>query len=578
MRRAVRRGVPAALCALLLAGCGLPLPDGVRSAREVPAEQRRPEPISVLPPGPQPGAEPQEVVLGFLAAQGSARDDHGIARSFLTDPARAEWNVAAGVTVYDPRSVTVSPPVPDGDGVTVTLGLDVVGAVAPDGSARTSSAARAVRRYALRQDAGQWRLSRVPPGLALSPGERDRSYDPLQVHFLAPAVPGGPRHLVADLVHLPAGADRAAVLVDRLLAGPSAGLGDSAATAVPPGTRVRRPVRTSAEGEVTVDLSSELLGLPDDGRRDLSAQLVWTLRQVPDFSRLRLLVDGEPLEVSGTRSPQPRSAWGAYAPDGPLDAPSAVALVDGELRPLDPPEGPRGSLPAVDARRIVDFAVDPRSDRLAALSTSPDGRTVHTGPRSGPLVAGPSGRLHSPTWGSGEGGLWLLRAGPRPALLVLRPDGRQLVEVSAPGLPSLDAGSLLRVSRDGVRVAVVTEGVLYVGRVVAGDGPPRLTGLRRLTGQVRDVAWRTGTSLAVLVDDDTAPLLPLLSVSVDGTSATSSGLLGVSEGSPVALAAYGSQPLLVEVRLDERATVYTGDSGRGFQVRLRDAVRPSYPR
>ena len=46
----------------------------------------------------------------------------------------------------------------------------------------------------------------------------------------------------------------------------------------------------------------------------------------------------------------------------------------------------------------------------------------------------------------------------------------------------------------------------------------------------------------------------------------------------MALAAYGDQPLLVETRLDDVSTIYSDDGGRGFEVRLRDARRPSYPR
>ncbi|MDP9497641.1 MAG: LpqB family beta-propeller domain-containing protein [Actinomycetota bacterium] len=565
----------------LLAGCGLPLPEGVSAARAGTEEQRLPEPISVLPPGPQPGATPQEVVLGFLAAQSSARDDHRVAREFLAAPVRSEWDDDAGVTMYDPRTVSVAVAPQQGREVVVTLGFDVVGAVAPDGSARVSPPARATRRYRLGDDGGQWRLLDVPAGLTLSPAERERAYAALQVHFLAPAAPGAVRHLVADLVHLPAEVDRAGALVSRLLAGPSAGLAGSAQTAVPPGTRLLSPVRTSAQGEVAVDLSGEVGALPDDARRDLSAQLVWTLRQVADFSRLRLLVDGVPLDVPGVAAPQPRLAWGAYDPDASGASSPATAIVDGALRPLDPLDAGRPPA-APDLPELVDVAVDPRSDRLAALSAGPAGRRLVLGPRGGPFTPAATGSLRSPTWGSGEHGLWLLRAGLRPAVLLLRPEHAGPVEVGVPGLPPLTPDALLRVSRDGVRVAVVTGGVLYVGRVVPGappvEGPLRVEGLRRLATGVLDVAWRTGTALSVLVDDDTAPRLPLLALSVDGTSSTASGLLGVPEGSPVAVAAYGSEPLLVQVRADGRSTIYSGDGGRGYQVRLRDATRPAYPR
>ena len=145
-------------------------------------------------------------------------------------------------------------------------------------------------------------------------------------------------------------------------------------------------------------------------------------------------------------------------------------------------------------------------------------------------------------------------------------------------MPDLGTDPVLRVSRDGVRVALVARGVLHVGRLERAGSALRVVALRRLASGVLDVAWRTGTTLSVLVEDDDAPLLPLLEVSVDGTTATSSALLGVAQGEPVALAAYGDQPLLVENRLDDVSTVYSDDAGRGFEVLLRDAVRPAYPR
>ena len=586
-RRLVRRPLMGRLLVgllvgALLAGCGLPLADGVERPGEVPAEQRLSEPISVLPPGPQPGATPEAIVFGFLAAQSSAQDDHGIARRFLAPAQSSGWHDDAGVTVFDPRTATASAPQPDGEGLLVSLRIDVVGSIAPDGTARVHPRTPVVQHYRLHQEPDrQWRLVQVPPGLTLSPAGRDRAFDALSVFFLAPPGPlGSTRHLVADLVQLPADADRAQLLVERLLAGPSRGLADSAQTAVPAGTRLLSSVRLSAAGETTVDLSRQVAGLADAARQELSAQLVWTLRQVPAFTRLRLLVEGQPLGVSEVGSPQPRTAWAQFSPEGTVARPPGLALVDGQLRELEPPREDRPPVPLTDTGRIVDFAVDPRLGGLAVLTEQGSRRTLRTGPLIGPLGAGwQDVGLRSPTWGSGDLGVWLLRTGARPAVLRLPGGARTApVQVAVEGLPALDRAAVLRVSRDGVRVALVARGVLRVGRVVVGDGPVRVVDLRVLARHVRDVAWSTGTSLAVLVEDRAAPLLPLLKLSVDGTSAVASGLLGVAEGEPVSIAASGEQPLLVETQVGSGSTVYRGDGVRGFEVLLRDASRPAYPR
>ncbi len=381
-------------------------------------------------------------------------------------------------------------------------------------------------------------------------------------------------------MQLPVDGDPAQQAVEHLLTGPSSGLAGSVETAVPAGAALRRPVTTSATGEVVVDLTGPPEAYPGPSRADLSAQLVWTLREaLPDFTRLSLLVDGRVLQVPGVGQPQPRGAWSGYAPDGPLERPPGLALVAGGLRTLEPVVEDRPATAVADVSRVVDQAVDARTGRLAVLTDDGDTRTLRVGPLAGPLTAvlrDPG--LRSPTWGSGDGGVYVLRTGARPAVLLVPPVPTAVpVEVALVGAPALDASSLLRVSRDGVRVALVAAGALQVGRLEQG-AVPRLVALRTLSTGVRDVAWRTGTQLAVLVQDTEPPLLPLLSLSVDGTSAVTGGLVGVAEGTPVALAAFGGQPLLVEVDSDRSSTVYSGDGSGGFQVQLPDAGRPAYPR
>lgn len=586
MRRPVRCApLLALLSVLLLAGCGLPLAHGVQRPGKVSAEQRLPEPISVLPPGPQPGASPEAVVLGFLAAQSSGRDGHGVARSFLVPAARAGWHDDVGVTVYDPGTATAGRPERLADSVVVTLSIDVLGEIGSDGAARVHPAQPREQRYGLRQDgSGQWQLISVPDGLTLSPAGRDRSYDALSIYFLAalpPVIPPTSRHLVADLLQLPAEGDRARAVVDRLLAGPSSGLAGSASSAVPPGTRLHSPVATSASGEVTVDLTGQATALSPQVRQDLSAQLVWTLRDaLPEFTRLRLLVDGAALQVPGVDDPQPRSAWSAYDPDGGSQRPTAVALVDGQLRSLAPDSDDRAAEAPAETAGVLDVAVDARQARLAVLTGEGGTRTLRTGRFPGPLSPGlQDAGLRSPTWGSGELGLWLLRTGSRPAVLLVPSDAESApVEIQVDGLPALDGSSLLRVSRDGSRVALVADGVLQVGRLELDGKRPHLVALHRLATGVLDVAWQTGTTLEVLVEDTVPPLLPLLRLSVDGTFAQVSGLVGAAGGEPATITAYGAQPLLVETRADGRPTIYSGDSGAGFEVRLRNASRPSYPR
>ena len=104
----MRRWLPVVLV-LLLSGCSLPLPSGVKTAAGLPAEQQpNGEVLQVQPPPPKPGQTPKEIVQGFLQAQASAEDSHAVARSFLTAALAQSWDDTAGVQVYLSASETAT--------------------------------------------------------------------------------------------------------------------------------------------------------------------------------------------------------------------------------------------------------------------------------------------------------------------------------------------------------------------------------------------------------------------------------------------------------------------------------------
>ncbi len=576
----MRRLLAALAAGVLLAGCGLPLEDGVQAPGDVRAEQLDRQGIDILPPGPQPGAAPESVVQGFLNAQISASDQHGIARSFLAPEARASWDDAAAVRVYAPGSRRESPE-EDGDEATVRVSYSAVGQVGADGAARVQSPEAVTDTYRLRRDAaGSWQLVEVPAGLTLSTDDRDRAFTPFGVHFLAPLPPPGEdRHLVVDRRLLPTGSGPAE-LVGAVLAGPGSGLGDSALTAVPAGTALASPVAVDASGaEVTVDLTGQVLALPDASRRALAAQLVWTLRQLPDLVRLRLLAEGEPFSVGGSGDALRLDAFEDYDPQG-LDGDddrTGLAVLAGRVRAL----GDGRSVPVAlqQLTTVRDVAVDVRSGDVAALTGVEGGLlSLVVGPAGGPLTtAGQAGGLRSPTWGNGAYGPWLVRTGSDPALLVVR--GGALQQVPVADLPALGDEPVLRLSRDGARLALVgAGGALWVGRVrpATPDGTPSVADLRRLrTSGTLDVGFVDDTELAVLVDDERAPLVRL---SVDGASQVGTGLL-VAAVEPRTVAALGDAPVLVGTTAGGggQPTTYSGQLGGAFTSALDGGERPRYP-
>ena len=327
----MRRAVAATAAALVLTACGLPLTTGIRAVQDRPAGQQQRGDIQVLPPGPSDDARPEQVVRDFFGAQSSPDDGHARAREFLA-PERRGWKDAGIVNVFAGPALTVAPVGAAKNLFTVSGAL--IGRIEPDGSYTRASGPVSVRVRLRHNERGRWVIADVPDGLLLSSADRERSFKPYNVYFLAPPAGTGASesHLVPEPIFLPVTADPADALVRRLLAGPSQLLGDSVQTAVPLGTILLRPVATDTAGVVTVDLSGEAALVPQLQQQQLSAQLVWSLRGSPSaFSQLRLRSGGADLKVGTSTGPgvlQDRRDWASYDPDA-LPARVPALFVEG---------------------------------------------------------------------------------------------------------------------------------------------------------------------------------------------------------------------------------------------------------
>jgi hypothetical protein len=553
------RRLAAALGLTLVAGCGLPLPGGVQEPGAVPAAVRPGGgDIQVLPPGPRDDAAADDIVREFFGAQSDPANRHASAREFLAPELRPRWRDDGPVSVVG-SGLTVEPA--DAAADAFRVGGTLVGRIDQDGS-YSPAAGRIDLVVRVRQGAhGRWVISGAPDGLVLSTADRDRSFRTRNVYFLAPGAT--PPHLVPDPVLVPVSADPADAVVRRLLEGPSRLLSDSAVTAFPAGTAVRS-VRTAASGLVTVDLSAQADRATPQQRQAMAAQLVWTLRSTEAFAQLRLQSVGRDLPVErpgGQGVLQARTDWAAYNPDGlPPEVP-LYFVRGGRLRVLDPTGGstaaPTGDQP-VDAG-----AASPRGGELALLSRLRTGDELRTGPVSGPFLLRARGRrLSSPSWGSGERGVWFLD-GTR---LRVAPVSGTPRTVPVDGIAAFGPVTAVRVSRDGVRVALIAgppdHGTVLVGRVVERGGGLRVVGLvavaRAVTG-VRDLSWDSSTSLVVLgqVSGVTAPVRVL----VDGSSVALVNKLGLEQSTPLGIAAAPEHPLLVGAIVRD-TEVLLRDSGR----------------
>lgn len=568
-----------ALLALLLTGCGLPVPQGVQSAGEVQPQRAEPAPVEVLPPGPQKGASPAQVVAGFLNAQSSPDDDHAVARQFLAPD--TTWDDEAGAVVYELGSLRFAQD--PADPTSFAVRVQATGRISSDGAFslvdRTVTEAFSVAR----QPNGEFRLVKVPPGLLLTRGDRDRSFTPYEVYFLGRDADGGATaRLVPDRVFLPDTAEPAQALVDALLGGATDALLGAVESAAPPGTTATASV---TDGIVTVELSEPVLDLDTRHRQRLAAQLVWTLTQVPGVTGVRLAADGEPMEVPGAEDVQDRGSWSEYDPLGSAgDGPVPLHFVRNRvLRVLGGSALPDTEVTRPGGVEVDEVAVSPVGRTLAVVTRSPAGDVLRTGPVEGPLVQVLVKRgLRSPTWGSGTQGVWLVEPGPRP-LLWRVPPGAPAQAVRYPQPTGAGPLTTVQVSRDGARIAMVfgsgAAGRLYVGRVEPAGGGFTVTGADRIAPDlvaVADVGWQSGTSLVVLASRTAgAPQLLLWTVPVDGSAGPTpvprQGLTGV----PESLAAMPGQPLVVAARIDRRSVLFR-ESG-ALLLQSEQGGLPVYP-
>lgn len=568
---------------LLLPACGLPVPDGVQSAGQVAAEREEPLALRVIPPGPRPGASAEEIVNGFLVAQRSPDDDHAVARQFLAP--ETKWDDEEGAVVYRSRRVTTDD---DSEPLTFSIRYDASARVEPTGAFALDDTPVTAEYTVARLESGEFRLTSVPRGLHLQSQDRERSFTASDVYFLGRAVDGSTTaRLVPDRVFLPVTAERAASLVEALLRGATLPLRPAVASALPEGTALASPVTVAdADGVVTVDLTGPVRALEQREQQRLSAQLVWTL--VPTFNGVRLLVDGEPFDVEGVGAVQTREDWADYDPTGIRPGAPLYYVQDRRLRSLD------GAVPDSEAASPRGFSVDeaavsPVDGTLALLTRTIEGDEVRVGPQAGPFPPPVLRRpaLGSLSWGPGDQGLWALARGGQPAVCLVpnvpertRPDPCDVWYERPEGAGTLAA---LRISRDGARAALVfgegEAGRLYVGRIEPADGRLRIAGVDPVApglAGVTDVAWESGTSLAVLATSPGAAQVVVWQVALDGSTGPSAVQRPGLPGDAVALAAAPGRPLVVSALLDGVPRLYR-DDGTLFRLEAEPGTAPAYP-
>jgi hypothetical protein len=489
--------VPGIIGMALLAGCAqVPTSGPVVEVDQAVPDVASTSFVRALARPPRVGMSQTEIVQGFLDAASGFEDAHAVAKLYLTPAAARQWDPDAGSRVYGNGTETLTATTQ----TEVTFTATQVAAISDRAQyipARPDTAM--TQRFGLVQVDGQWRIADPPDGLLLSRAAVERSYREFQTYFVAE--PGG---ILAPnpVLFQSSQSDVTEALVRSLLAGPGAWLAPAVITGFPEGTQLASV--STADGIVRVDLSEQAQQADDVARQQLSAQLLWTLRQVPSMRGVVITAGGQPFPVAGTEAVQPRGSWPQFNPDGLVSDAPWYLVRSGAVLSMSAPGTVAAPVPGaagVGEPPIRHPVISLDQTAVAATDRSPEVLTART-------EAGARWRP-ARTTATSAGGSW-----DRTGLLWL-PDGASGAQVVTV-LGSRDVPLRLpdvrsvQVSRDGTRVVVVAgpadDARAYLLRVDRSTGPPTVSAPRQLpTGPVRAAAWASATQVALLVEDPGQP-------------------------------------------------------------------------
>lgn len=381
----------AILLAVLLTGCAQIPDEGPVEEVSLPSD---PQGIDIAPQPPAEDAEAAQVLEGFLLAMTEPEGDYAIARSYLTEEASAGWDPGASTTVYVGGIEQARPDEPASyrlQGTTVGR-VDSTGRFAP-------GAGSFAHDFTLVDVDGQWRISTPPEDLLVSRYLFDRLYTPLTLYFIAL----GGDHVIPDLISWPEQLVTPTRIVEALLDGPGERLVGSATNAIPSGVRLGdEDASIDAQGVVTIDFAGLDDSMGDEDRRELGAQLLWSLTALPRVTGVRVTNEGVPfilpgqsadgvLELATHQNYQVLARAATQELYGVQEAVPGQFTTANEFEPLMP-EMPRSS----------ELAISLDGSLYAVVSE--DRSTLYQGPMDGDLaaVAIPGGNIRDVQFVLGE--------------------------------------------------------------------------------------------------------------------------------------------------------------------------------
>lgn len=399
-----------------------------------------------IPAGPVAGASQEQILRGFISAFTGPDGDYKVARQFLSSGFASTWDARNSVLVRTGGFTFASI-----DSTRMSYSMKTMAAVdATGGYTESTIPAPQTLTFTFVKENKQWRISDAPKGVVLAEGTFRSIFSPQTLYFLDPTL----QSLVPDLRWFPAGT-AATRIVNALLVGPPPWLQQGAVTSVfPAGTQLSPPrVVTVESGVAKVDLSNEALGAKDKERQLMRLQLALSLSGVPSIRSVSITVNGSPYPISDPGSDLPE-----LHPQ--VDA-RPVVLQDGGFG-----YSAGGTVAALDALsdeivRVKPTAATVGSNGTVAAVLGEGGVYAVRKGRAPALLVDKRPGLIAPTLDE-YGYIWSVPQANPTAIMVFDLDGKP--HTIAQTLPADARVVSLAVSRDGARMALL----------LATDAGPRL--------------------------------------------------------------------------------------------------------
>ncbi|WP_396656680.1 LpqB family beta-propeller domain-containing protein [Microbacterium sp.] len=486
MRRGILAPVVAAVAAVLLAACaGMPTSGSVQQGL-APDTSDDGFAVAFRPSSPQPGASPEQIIEGFVAAATSPTDGWQVARQFLTEQAAAQWHPEAGVTVDDQaaRELTQTAPTAFLLSVEPVADVDEAGAYI-----ETDSGSSRLPFEVARVD-GEWRISKLDDGVVLDRGLFPRVFGAFSLMYFDPAW----EYLVPDVRWFPArNRTTPARIVRALVDGePSPWLSGAVVTAFPGDIGAPGAVTVSADGVAQVEVPDAALGLNPEQLARMQAQLERSLISA-GITDVVMTVGSVEIEVE----PAPTRTTLVDARFAVLTEEGFGYLAGDELQPVP------GISDGLVASGLQPTAIELSPDLDYAALQLDSGEVMRLNSDESYVSVDARDGLVMPTVDR-YGYIWTVPA-TRPASVHATAADGTVVEVADAwnGASRINA---MQLSRDGTRIAALTDlggqAEVWIAGVVRDQGVPvRLGQWMRLAVQPSPgvaVAWLDDVTLGIV--------------------------------------------------------------------------------